>query len=137
MSKSADEARERRQRHGRKPTGVFNAAKCIEYLRLVNADITPEQGQEWLIAEQVYRYLKREERPKKTCGLWVCVKGHAWYYVSVKRKRKVDPNRCPECGRDPATFHLAWTEARNGNITDHRSKAEQWKPLPKHMEMAQ
>jgi len=110
------------------PTGRFNIAKCIQYLRLVGVDVTDEQMVSWDLSERVYRFLSKERRTKYEVRLAHCQKGHEFHHIASRRNRR--ETVCPDCGGRIVATSLVYAVARDGSVRDYRPKDEQWRPLP-------
>lgn len=118
-----------------KPMGAFNVAKCVQYLRHVNIEVSGEQEQSWLDAEKVHRYLRRIRRPVREVAQMQCSGGHDWYGETKstgkgKKRREREARLCPECGQEFAVWQLVWTESPDGTVKDWRPQDEHWRPLP-------
>ena len=122
-----------------KPAGLFNAAKCAQYLRWIGVELEDEQVESWGLSERVHRFLRSQRRTTRECGACWCRHGHEWFAVTyrghltkAKRAANDDAARCPECGEAWTAWAVVWAETREGAVHDFRPKGELWKPLPLH-----
>lgn len=117
--------------------GIFNAKKCITYLRSIGAEISDELAQSFLDAENVHRFCKSMKRPQREAWLWECRSGHYTLIVRKRGQRRTKNNlgdtskepKCAECGGALVSGRTWWVETRDGVLKDYRPKDERWRAL--------
>jgi hypothetical protein len=105
----------------RRPAGAFNVAKCVQYLRWINVDVSDEMRGSWEDAERVHRYLRSEGKSAREGAVMSCPRGHSWRGVFDRQRRtkareaaNTAAATCPECGMAWGGWQLEWTESRSG-----------------------
>jgi hypothetical protein len=117
-----------------KPHGVFNAEKCVRYLRLIGVDIPDNVAEQWLDAQAAHRF-SRSMKAKAAEGWdWWCTKGHRNYIESrrgrIRRDRvSGDRAKCLRCGAPLVGGRARWYRTRDGALLDRRPVAERWRPI--------
>lgn len=118
-----------------RPHGIFNVAKCVEYLRFVGVEVSDDTAAEWGRSEHVTRFLASTRRPARSGLDMGCRNGHQWYGETERGRRskaRDAANRkattCPTCGSAANWLTTRWTEARDGSFKDYRPRSERWKP---------
>lgn len=115
-----------------KPHGMFNAEKCIRYLRWVGVEVSDEMAQQWLDAQSAHRFLtSMKGAARRGADMW-CENGHQVYVEHRRGQRTKKFHQtppCAVCGARFAVWSLRFVEARDGSIRDYRPKDERWKAL--------
>lgn len=117
-----------------KPHGVFNAEKCIRYLRWIGVEIDDKTAAEWLDMQKLHRFLASMKRTAAQGWDWWCDNGHQIYVEHRRGQRRASrfrswERRCEVCGAEFRSGKARWYELRDGSIRDLRPKDERWKAL--------
>lgn len=112
----------------------INVEKCVQFLRSVGVEVSPEQERAWMEAQKRHRSMEQTRRTKRRASLYECSNGHHVVRVRNRGQRRNSPHGafCQICGGNWRSMLLLWTEANDGTITDYRLGDERGEPLPQH-----
>lgn len=112
-----------------KPGGMFNAVKCIQYLRWIGVEIDDATAAQYLDAEKAHRFVASMKRPAVQYWQSSCIScGFAEVIVrKFRQRREKRRDACPECGGKFRGISSTYTVTRDGTVRDYRPEGERWR----------
>lgn len=118
--------------------GIFNAEKCVAYLRGIGVEIDDATADEWLDTQGVFRFIRSEGTPWRTGWAHHCMcgakegfsengRGSKWArWWKRQPRKKSEP--CEKCGGHFMSRHRLYDVTRGGSYKDWR-RGERWQPI--------